>query len=46
MVELHENPNILILMDSWSFHFDNGSKKYMGIFVVEVLFWIYYIQHN
>jgi len=34
-MELHENPNNLILMDFWNPNFDNASKKYMGILVKE-----------
>jgi hypothetical protein len=46
MTELHENPNILVPMDSWSLNFDDGFKKYMGIFAMEILFLIYYVLHN
>jgi hypothetical protein len=46
MVELHENRNILIPMDSWNLNFDNGFRKYMGILVMELLFPIYYVLHN
>jgi hypothetical protein len=37
MAKLHENPDILIPMDLWNPNFDNVSKKYMGILVMEIL---------
>jgi hypothetical protein len=46
IMELHENPNIIVPMDSWSLNFNNGSKKYMGIIVMEILFPTYYVLHN
>jgi hypothetical protein len=46
IVEIHENLDILIPMDSWNPNFDNGSKKYMGILVMEILILIYYVLHN
>jgi hypothetical protein len=46
MMELHENPNILISMDSWNLNFDSGFRKYMGILIMEFLFPIYYVLHN
>jgi hypothetical protein len=36
MAELHENLDKLISMDSWNLNFDSGSKKYMGILVMEI----------
>jgi hypothetical protein len=42
-MKLYENLDILIPMDSWSLHFDGGSKKYMEIIVMENLILIYYI---
>ncbi len=35
--KLHENLDILIPMDLWSPNFNGGCKKYMGIFVMEIL---------
>jgi hypothetical protein len=46
MAKLHENPKNLIPMDSWSPNFHDGSKKYMGIVVMEILIPIYYVLHN
>jgi hypothetical protein len=46
MVELHENLDILVLLDSWSFNFDNRPRMYMGILIMEILFPIYYVLHN
>jgi hypothetical protein len=46
MMELHENPDILVPMESWSPDFNNEFKKYMGIFVMEIIFIIYYVLHN
>jgi hypothetical protein len=45
MVELHENLDILILMDSWSFNFDDRPRMYTGILVMEIYFQftMYYI---
>jgi hypothetical protein len=40
------NPYNLIPMDSWSLHFNGGSRKYMGIFVMEIFIFIYYVLHN
>jgi hypothetical protein len=45
-MQLHENLKILVLMDSWRPNFNGGSKKYMGILVMEILFSIYYVLHN
>jgi hypothetical protein len=39
--KLHENLDILVSMYSWNPNFDDGSKKYMGIIVMEILFPIY-----
>jgi hypothetical protein len=44
--KLDENPDILVPMDSWSLNFDDGSKKCMGIRVMEILIPIYYVLHN
>ncbi len=41
MAELHENPDILILMDLWSPNFNDGSGKYMRILVMKFLIPIY-----
>jgi hypothetical protein len=39
IAKLHENLDIVILMNSWSPNFDDGSKNYMGIFVMEMETW-------
>jgi hypothetical protein len=44
-LELHENPNILVPMNLWSPNFNNGSNKYVQIFVIKILISIYYVLH-
>jgi hypothetical protein len=46
MAKLHENIDILVPMDSWNPNFDNGSRKYIGSFIMEIIFSIYYVIHN
>jgi hypothetical protein len=41
MVELHENLDILVPMDSWNPNFNDGSKS-----IREILISIYYVIHN
>jgi hypothetical protein len=46
MVAFYGNLDILIPMDSWRPNFDNGSKKYMGSLLMEIIIVIYYVLHN
>jgi hypothetical protein len=45
-MELHENLNILDLMDSSNPNFDDGSRNMWGFFVMQILIPIYYVLHN
>jgi hypothetical protein len=45
-MELHENLDILVTMNSWSLNFHSGSRKYMKILIIEIMFPIYYVLHN
>jgi hypothetical protein len=44
--ELHENSNILNLMDSLNPNFDGGSRSMWGFFVMQILIPIYYVVHS
>jgi hypothetical protein len=46
MTKPHENSNILDLMDSSNLNFDDGSRKYVGVFVMQILISIYYVLHS
>jgi hypothetical protein len=46
MAELHENSNILDLMDSSNLNFDGGSRNMWGVFVMQFLIPIYYVLHS
>jgi hypothetical protein len=46
MAELHENSNILDLMDSSNPNFDGGSRSMWQVFVMQILIPIYYVLHN
>jgi len=46
MGTLHENFDIIVPMDSWNPNFHSGSRKNMGIFVMNILFPIYYVLHD
>jgi hypothetical protein len=44
--KLHENSNILDLMDSSNLNFDGGSRSMWGFFVMQILILIYYVLHS
>jgi hypothetical protein len=44
--ELHEDPDILLQWIRKNVNFNGGSRKYMGILVMEIIIIIYYVLHN
>ncbi len=44
--ELHENSNILDLMDLSNPNFDGGSRSMWGFLAMQILIPIYYVLHS